>query len=203
MEAVKTDVSNSEQGDFNGGKLPDGMVPKGGRESSADSPKRKGRPLGSRNRNTPLDTGGGAENRVGNSPNPDTLENAKFLGAGFVALVELAESFVHSSCAVKVEKRLPSKLAEFKQMAAQVGLQEKDKEVMANCVEKISAKHNWLTRFGPEVVLGVVMAQYGLRQVSLMRFVENVTAPKRASGPVEVAPVETVLPETEKFPLKT
>lgn len=170
MAEGENKIVGSDESSSSSGELPAGLTAKAGAK--------RGRPAGSRNRGTPLDTGSREENRSSSGANPDALESAKFLGVGFVALIELGESFVHSSCANRIEKKLPSKLAEFKEMAKALGLQEKDKEVMSSCVEKIAAKYDWMTKHGPEIVLGVMCAQYGLRQVSLLRFVENVTKEK-------------------------
>ncbi len=151
-------------------KLPEGIIGK--------VPGRRGRPPGSRNASTPIDTGSAPKSRSISNAGVDAEESAKFLGTGFVALIEVMESFVHSSCANKIEKRMPGKLAEFKEMAQGIALRDKEKETMQACVAKISAKHEFLTKFGPEVVLGVMLSQYSLRQIQLMRFVENVTKSK-------------------------
>lgn len=111
----------------------------------------------------------------------DKKEQAKFLGLGFVSLMELAESFVHTNCAAKIAAKIPSKLDEFKAMAQKLGLQPEDKEIMSNSIEKIAERHDWMTRFAPEVLLAVSMSQYGLRQMALMRFTNNVT--KNARSP--------------------
>lgn len=103
-------------------------------------------------------------------------ENARFLATGFVGLVELAETAVLSSCVGKIERKFPSKLDEFKELAKGYQLGQKDREIIANCTQRIIAKHDMLTRFGPEILLGVVLSQYTLRQLALVRFVNNVTA---------------------------
>lgn len=183
MEDEQDKISDTNGGDSSVGELPAGIIPK-------TSTGKRGRPLGSKNGQAGIDTGVPKERRSKNSPTPDALESAKFIGTGFVALIELAESFVHSSCVSKIQKKLPSKLHEFKEMADKICLQEKEKETMSACVEKIALKHDWLTRFGPEVVLGVMLSQYSLRQISLMRFVDNVTKEKK--------PEQVAAPITEK-----
>lgn len=171
MAETEDIASGENSGDQSGGQIPVGMVPK--------APSKRGRPPGSKNKNSPLDTGYTGESRATPSADVNTLEAAKFIGVGFVALVELAESFVHSSCASKIEKHLPHKLVEFKEMAGKLGLQEKDREVMADSMTKIAGKYNFLTAHAPEIVLAVIMAQYGLRQMSLIKFVDAMTKERR------------------------
>lgn len=166
-DQVTSPNGNPESG---GNALPEGIT------SSAK--RRRGRPPGSKNSDTPLDTGTTDEKRSNPRAALDAVESAKFIGVGFVSLIELAESFIHSSCANRIEKRIPGKLGEFKEMAKTLGLQTQDKETMQACVEKIASKYDWMTKHGPEFVLGVMIAQYGLRQAALMKFTQNVTATK-------------------------
>lgn len=124
---------------------------------------------------SPVDT----KPRKSSSPvggeNASALESAQFIAKGFVGLVELVESFVHSNCARKIEKKYPGRLGEFKEMAARVALQPKDADLMEKSAEKIALKYDVLSKYGPEVVLSVVMLQYGARQMHLIKFVDNVT----------------------------
>ena len=115
---------------------------------------------------------------VNSAPDPEKIAEAKFIGAGFVALVELAESFVHGNCARRIEKRVPAKLEEFKELAEKIGLQPKEKQILEESVGRIAQKYDWLTAHAPEFVLICVMGQYALRQGTLMKFVANVTKPE-------------------------
>lgn len=110
----------------------------------------------------------------------DKKEQAKFLGLGFVSLVELVENFVHTNCATKIANKLPSKLEEFKEMAQKLGLQEEDKEIMSNSISRIAERHDWMTKFAPEVLLTVALGQYGVRQMALIRFTNNVVSKARS-----------------------
>ncbi len=138
--------------------------------------KRRGRPPGSKNSSSGKAVNSSSSSKASSDAN--SLESAKFIGLGFVTLIELAESFVHGSAAKKIEKKRPEKIDEFKELAAKMGLQEKDKEMMSDCMAKIAERHDWMTKFAPEVLLCVSLGQYGLRQAALMRFVNNVTATK-------------------------
>ena len=109
------------------------------------------------------------------APDPDKLAEAKFIGTGFVSLVELAESFVHNNCAKRIEKRRPEKLGEFREIAEKLGLQPKEKDLIESSVAKIAEKYDWMTAHAPEFVLVVVMGQYALRQGSLIKFVNSTT----------------------------
>lgn len=116
---------------------------------------------------------------VANSaPDLEKIAEAKFIGTGFVALVELAESFVHGNCARRIEKRVPAKLDEFRELAERIGLQPKEKQILEESVGRIAQKYDWMTAHGPEFVLVCVMGQYALRQGTLLRFVNAVTKPE-------------------------
>ena len=138
-------------------------------------PKKKRNPFGG--------AGVAKENRYGLSApdNPkstedfNTLEQAKFLGEGFVALVELVESFVQNNCENKIRRKRPDKVQEFLETAKRFGLQEQDKKLISSSVEKIAGKYEFLTKFAPEFVLGVTLSQYGARQIALVRFVDLAT----------------------------
>lgn len=139
-------------------------------------PKRgRGRPPGSKSKNGPVDIGGKKESFPRNDPDPDALESAKFIGAAVVSLVELLESIVHGSCERKIEKKLPGKISEFRQELEKYKLTDKEREMLSNSSSKIAVRHEWLTKFAPEVVLSVTLGQYGLRQASLVKFVNGVT----------------------------
>lgn len=182
MAEGENQASGGESSNGSSGTETPGFIRSGGAGLA-----KRGRPPGSTNRKN-LETGSSEKTRATASASPDSLESAKFIGVGVVALIELGESFVHSSCARKIEKRFPAKLEEFKSMALALGLQEKDKELISDCATKIAQKHELLTKYAPEVVLGVTLAQYALRQATLMRFVDNVTKVKLVP---EVKPNET------------
>jgi hypothetical protein len=135
----------------------------------------RGRPPGSGNKNRPLNFGAEKENVSRRAPDVDAVESAKFIGTALVTLVELGESFVHGSCSGRMEKKRPEKLAEFLKLAEKFSLKETDKKLMADSMEKIAMRYDLLTKFGPEVVLSVTLAQYGMRQLALMKFVNAVT----------------------------
>lgn len=148
--------------------------------------KRRGRPPGSKNSssqngsiNIPQNNG---TSRPATVKDADSLESAKFIGVGFVSLVELAESFVHGNAAKKIEKKFPERLTQFKTLAQELGLQEKEKDLIASSVEKIAIRHEWMTKFAPEVVLCITLGQYTLRQTSLLRFVSNLTDEKQSKS---------------------
>lgn len=141
----------------------------------SETPRKRGRPPGSKNSGTPIDTGHTTKSRVKVDPTPDTLEAAKFIGVGFVSLLELFESFVHSNGAKKIEKKMPDKLAEFRMMCEEVGLQAKEKDLIQDTVQRIAARYEFMTKYAPELVLGVTLAQYGVRQMSLLSFVDKMT----------------------------
>jgi len=183
MANGEIETTSQQQVDSNGGQTPVGIIPK-------TSTGKRGRPPGSKNGVKTIDTGGSEKPVAASVPPVDALESAKFIGVGVVALLELGESFIHSNCANKIEKRLPSKLAEFKEMAGKMQMQEKEKELIAQCSEKIAVRHELLTKYAPEAVLIVTLAQYGLRQASLMRFVDNVTKQKPVDKPVTQAEVQ-------------
>lgn len=146
-----------------------GLTPRGAR----------GRPPGSKNKNRAINLGGEEKPVSPRGPDPDAIESAKFIGAALVSLVELAETFVHNSCTAKMERKRPEKIGEFRQLAAKYQLQDKDKELISSSMEKIAARHDWMTRFAPEVVLCVSLGQYSMRQMALMRFVSAVTETKK------------------------
>jgi hypothetical protein len=185
MENAETQIPTGPTGNNageNGGGNNDGLPPgiERAKSGGGSGMGKRGRPPGSKNRNTPLDTGATVAPKSAAAANINALESAAFIGKGFVALVELGETFVHNAAATKIEKKFPSKLAEFKEMAQSVSLTPKDAELMRECATAIALKHDILTRFGPEVVLAVTLAQYSMRQITLLRFVEKVTEEKKA-----------------------
>lgn len=167
MEDGKDEVSNQMPVDGIGGESSAGI--------RIETGKKRGRPPGSKNSGTPIITGASAKSRAVSAPSVDQVEAAKFIGLGFVSLLELFESFVHSNGAKKVEKKMPDKLAEFRMMCEEVGLQAKEKDLIQDTVTRIAARYEFMTKYAPELVLGVTLAQYGVRQMSLMSFVERVT----------------------------
>jgi hypothetical protein len=143
----------------------------------------RGRPPGSGNKNRPLNFGGEKENISRRAPDVDSLESAKFIGTALVTLVELGESFVHGSCSARIEKQRAEKLAEFLKLAEKFSLKETDKKLIADSMEKIALRYELLSKFGPEVVLSITLAQYGMRQLALMKFVNAVTKELNQSQP--------------------
>ncbi len=135
----------------------------------------RGRPPGSKGKGKPIDLGNEKETYSAPVSDSDSMESAEFIGEAFVGGLELVESFVHSSCAKKIGKVYPDKLAEFDEMASKSGLQPKDKELAKKCAAKIASKYDMLLKHAPEFVLGAFLVQYSLRQVALIRFVEKVT----------------------------
>lgn len=167
MEDGKSEVSNQMSTDGIGGETSNGL--------RIETGKKRGRPPGSKNSGTPLVTGTSTKSRVISPPSIDQIEAAKFIGLGFVSLLELFESFVHSNGAKKVEKKMPDKLAEFRMMCEEVRLQAKEKDLIQDTITRIAARYEFMTKYAPELVLGVTLAQYGVRQMSLMSFAERVT----------------------------
>ncbi len=143
--------------------------------SIGETPRKRGRPPGSKNQGTPISTGVPTKSRTPSAPNLDQMEQAKFIGVGFVALVELVESMVHSNCSKKIEKKLPEKLMEFRRMCEEYGLKEKEKDLMQDAAQRIAVRHEIITKYAPELVLGVTLAQYSVRQMSLIKMVDNMT----------------------------
>lgn len=152
---------------------------------NGDSVRKRGRPPGSKNRNRSMEIPGDASRNSARVSNPADIEAAKLLGAGLVSLVELAETFVHSGCETKIAKHRPEKLDEFKELAARLGLQTKDGEIISSSMQQIALRHEWMTKWAPEVMLSLTLSQYSLRQLHLMRFVNNVIvkpAPAKAES---------------------
>jgi hypothetical protein len=184
MENSETEIADSKPGNSESGFPSVGIVEKSG--------VKRGRKPGSKNTPKILDTGEARKNFTSDNTPNDSVESAEFVAKGLVSLVELMESFVHSHCANKIEKRLPEKLGEFKEMALAMGLQNKEKDLIEKCTAKIVVRHDWLTKYAPELVLAVTMGQYSLRQLSLIKFVENVTKPKPQNPIVKSSEVQPV-----------
>lgn len=174
MAESENDLSNGEQGNKPAGF----SIISANREDAGDTPKKRGRPPGVKNRSKTVEIPSKAQ--ADSSPNQklEQIESAKFLGLGLVSLVELAEGFVHNSCENKIRKKLPERLAEFKELAEKVSLKDKDAEIIQTSVEKIAMRHDWMTKFAPEVLLCITLSQYSLRQMSLVKFVNTVTKEK-------------------------
>lgn len=172
-----------------------------GNDQSGDNPTlpiglgRRGRPPGSKNKNRPINLGGEKEAAPSRpQSNEESIESAKFIGAALVSLVELAETVVHNSCEKRIEKKRPQKSAEFRQILEGYKLKDKEREMMADAATKIAVRHDWLTKFAPEVVLAVTLGQYSLRQLSLIKFVGNVTGENKTEN-VTPSPVSTATAE--------
>lgn len=160
----------------------------GGKSIQENTTKRgRGRPPGSKNKNRSVDTSSFLKSNNKDDKKPDNSAQAKFLAVGFVALVELGESLVHSNCERKIERKFPSKLEEFKSLAKQHALNDKEKEILENSVSSIAERHDWMTKYAPELLLGVTLSQYAVRQLSLMRFVNNVTRERKKTEATTLA----------------
>lgn len=182
MESGESKITDSPQGN--------GVVSVSDEPTPTKIPGKRGRPPGGKNRQN-VDTGAArVESGNNSSANNNSLETAKFVGAGAVALLELVESFVHSGAAKKIERRMPSKLEEFKDMAKSLGLKDAEKELLSTCAEKIAVRYDVLTKYGIEAVALVTLAQYSIRQMSLLRFVENITKQKPNNPTPQVTAAE-------------
>jgi len=115
------------------------------------------------------------KSNTGKPPAVDVVEGAKFLGDAAVSCLGCVEAFVGESCAKKVAKSFPEKLKEFEEMLATAALKDGEKKLIASSVEKIAMRHEAITKFAPEILLLVVLGQYGLRQTALIRFVNSVS----------------------------
>src|SRR4051812_32939183 len=161
MEEAITNTNGGNGSDSSSGGAPIGL--------GAEAVKRgRGRPPGAGNKNRPVNFGAEKENVSRRGPDADAVESAKFIGTALVTLVELGESFVHGSCCARIEKKRSDKLAEFKALALKFSLGEADKKLIESSMEKVALRYDLLTKFGPEVVLCVTLAQYGMRQLALM-----------------------------------
>jgi hypothetical protein len=149
---------------------------------------KRGRPKGSKNSNRNIEIPGKAQSNTVTIPNAQQIESAKFLGMGLVSLVELAETFVHGSCEKKIAKAYPDKLSEFREMAAKLALQPKDAEILQSSMQQIALQHSWLTNYAPEVMLSITLTQYSLRQLHLVKFVNNVV---KDIPPMTTSPTST------------
>ncbi len=140
--------------------------------------KKRGRPPGSKTKPISI----GQENT--RKPDPETnatmgqMESAKLIGTFSCALLELLESMVHNNCAKKIEKKMPEKLAEFKQLVSELQLQPKEKDIISETVAGIAVRYDFATKYARELVLGVTLGQYAIRQGALLRFTENITKSK-------------------------
>ncbi len=181
MEETTANLEGGNNGAGASGEAPIGL--------GVEAVKRgRGRPPGSTNKNRPADFGAKKENVSRRAPDLDAMESAKFIGTSLVTIVDLLDSFVQSSCLGRIEKKRPDKLEEFRIMAAKFSLGEGDKKLIAESGEKVALRYEVLSRFGPEVVLGVTLGQYAVRQLALLKFVNAVTTQKPITEP---APANT------------
>jgi hypothetical protein len=135
--------------------------------------------------NKPLGVAVAAKSRASNEPTGDQIISAQFLGKGSVSLLELVESVVSNNCATKIQKAYPEKLNEFQKVVADTSLQPKEKELIGQCVEKIAIRYAWATAHAPEIVLSIVLAEYGARQIALLRFTNSVIATRNERTPAQ------------------
>jgi hypothetical protein len=133
----------------------------------------RGRPPGS-GKKTPdaAQPGKGSENA--------SLADAEFLADAVVAIVETGDEVLQNALMRKLSAAIPAKAGEFAELQDEIRLGAKDKDLIRKCVVRIAQKYALVTKFAPEILLLGVLAQYGLRQARLVRFVENaiVTAQK-------------------------
>ncbi len=170
-----TETTPTEQSQNNVPRVGEIVIPKRGR----------GRPPGSKSTAPGVAASKNpAPARASAPPDAELLSQAKFIGTGMVALVELGESFVHGNAARRIEKHRPEKLEEFKDIAERLALQDKEKEIIETSVAKLAERYEWMTTHAPEFLLCVTVAQYGLRQLHLLKFVNEVTKarPKEAGS---------------------
>lgn len=174
----------------------DAIEARNGNDQSGDNPtlpiglgRRTGRPPGSKNKNRPVDFGFEKEAPPKRDTSTEQMESAKFIGEALVQLVELGESFVHNSCTNKIDQKRPDKSAEFRKMVEGFKLKDKEREMMSSSATKIAVRHEWVTKFAPELVLGIVLSQFSLRQLSLMKFVNNICADRKPTPAPQPPPL--------------
>ena len=142
-----------------------------------------------------------AKKSAPSEPRPDQLLSAKFLGKGANSLLEMVESFNVDRCTSKIARVFPEKLNEFAELTQKTSLKSQEKELISSCIEQIAIRHEWMTKFAPEIVLGIVLSEYGMRQLMLVRFVNTLTIPaERVQSPAQrvanvQAPKETISTE--------
>jgi len=95
--------------------------------------------------------------------------------------------------AARIAKFRPDKLAEFKALQAEVGFNDRDRLMLDKTINALAQKYPVLTQFGPEILLVIFTAQYGLRQARLFAFVGEL-APARAVADKSAKPNGSPLP---------
>lgn len=130
-----------------------------------------GRPKGSTNKNP--DAGGSSKRSEA-----DTSADAEFLADALVTIFEIGDEILQRRLLEKIRQVVPEKAEEFRTLQNQVRLNEKDTALIRKCVARIAAKYALLAKFAPEILLLGVFAQYGFRQIRMIKFVEEMAAEK-------------------------
>lgn len=129
--------------------------------------------------------------------------DAAFLAETGVTIFEIVDELSAKSLVRKIQKFAPHRAEDFRKAYEDCGLNAKDKHLTRLSLNAIAQKYSILGKFGPELCLMTVMAQYGVRQLKLHAMVNELVADeKRRRGtnePVSVKSPEPA-PNVEKFP---
>jgi hypothetical protein len=149
----------------------------------------RGRPKGSKNGGKP------ADQKV-QSEKPNTAKADPAIVAANTALVrQTVVSVVGATDALvcRVVVRKAKKLNAPKEFVDEIwgdcGMTVKETEIIAECTTTIVSRHEMLMRYAPEVMLGCVLASYGVRVATVMRRLDGMAADLHAKAKSEAKPL--------------
>lgn len=126
--------------------------------------------------------------------------DAEFVADAIVTIWEIGDEILAMALLRRIQAAVPDKVREFQLLQQDVRFGEKDKTLVRKSVIRLAQRHPVIVRWAPELMLGVTIAQYGLRQARLFSFVSKIEAaakerPGRPVHPVvngEAPKMETV-----------
>jgi hypothetical protein len=171
MDPTKADATNGKSGDSpDSGKI----------DLSGVTRRGPGRPPGSGKKT--------AENPAPRKPSPEpvSLADAEFVAETFVSIIEIGDELLQNRLLAIIAKQVPAKTEEFQELQKAVRFGARDKDLVKRCLIRIAQKYAFLGRFAPELLLLGVLAQYGLRQARLFKFVETMAEEaKKQAGTIQ------------------
>lgn len=157
------------------------------------------------------------DRKGGNPPaaktNPDS--DPAFVVETGLALLEIADEGLAAILNKKVRSFLPADKCEtLIAMRRDASLGKHEKDLVEKSLTEIVRKYDWASKYGPEILLGLVLAQYGVRQARVFAMIgrlEKEILAARKGGKIEDKPaavavnaekpfVGAVAKEGEKFP---
>lgn len=122
--------------------------------------------------------------------------DAEFLADAVITVWESGDELLHTVLLKKIRAAIPDKVDEFIELQNAVRLGTKDKELARKALMRIAQKYQFLAKFAPEILLLGLFAQYGARQLRVIKLVETMTSAAE-NRPKKVVPASAPIPAAD------